>query len=433
MNRRRFLEFLGSMAAAAALPIGQAEAHSIPGETNQSSEAEFHWRKPEWLDLDRLQPNPAANMGNMVVVPERLYRRTNRETVKMAVDYRTTFNPINPAELLNDLWGYGQAVRDALQRGQTVWLVLDLPDDYSVDLPSLAMYFEALACRFTVVADGGGERTARFVIGNELNARQQTSEATYLQWYAQAYLTAVRAIRQVHAEAELYPASDAYFGNGEVLVEMLRAIQVADTEVLDLNAVVSGLGFHFYDNHSKLVERTAVYATIARAFSLDPNNLHLLELGKAESDTLGFSVFDHQQVIIRNLVTVLAFQQLGKIQTAIWHTAESVVDPHDHALFVHDGDRFEPKPQYATFELISKLLYRILRFEEHEHSTGIYQVTCEARTSNNDQVIVTWNRFRDSRGQIVGESEPIITVGLSGSKLSRRELFAKPWSSLVQQ
>lgn len=432
MNRRRFLELAGGAAVTAVFPYTRVVARSIPEEPFRGSATESHWTTPEWLHLDQLQPNLAANMVNMVVVPEELYARTNREQIKMAVDFRSTFNPSNPMELQNDLWGYGESVRDALKRDQIVWLVLDLPDDYSVSLELLSLYFQALAQRFSVRDDHGELQTARFVIGNELNAFAHTSTDQYVQWYAQAYLTASTAMRQVHPDVKLFPASDAYYGSGEVLTRILKAIQGAGDGAHDLRAVVSGLGFHFYDNCSKLVERTSVYAQIARQFSLDPKQLHLLELSKSEGGVLGFTTFDHQQVIIRNLTTALALVRSGTLQTTMWHTAEQVGDPNGHALFMHDKDQFKPKPQYSTFELLSKLLYQITRFEEQQVAPSVFAVTCVAVTSEGDQVNISWRRFRNLAGELTYESEPTIVFGLSGKELHRRELLTKPWKYLFE-
>lgn len=433
MNRRQFLEIVGAGIATSFLPKSISEASRIAPVTEPQlgkSDSSQYPPLPEWLRLDLLEPNRAANLSNLVVVPERLYQRTNAEMVKMAVDFRQTFNPDNPSELQSDIWGYGGSVRDALKRGQTAWLILDLPDDYSASIEDLSMYFAALARRFTITDSLGILRSARFVIGNELNGRSRTRTQQYLEWYAAVYVSAATQMRKVNPELQLFPFGEAYYGNGSTLMTALDEIQVAFGG--HVSSLVSGLCFHFYDDQSKISERSEIYAQVAQKYSLDPAQLHLMELSKSEQSSPNHSVHDHQQTIIRNLATALALKQIGAIQTCFWHTAENIDDPNGHALFDHEGDRFEPKPQYFTFELVSKLLYKIYHYAEVPQGSGQSLVEIKSKTSLGDDVTLSWLRFRDGLGTLTGESEPAVTISQVSQNRTKSDIANKLWLRLIQ-
>lgn len=433
MNRRQFLEIVGAGLAASFLPTSITEASRIAPATEDQLgklESSRYPTVPEWLQLDLLEPNKAANLSNLVVVPERLYQRTNKEMVKMAVDFRQTFNPNNPSELQSDIWGYGESVRDALKRGQTAWLIFDLPDDYLASIDDLSIYFAALARRFTITDSSGNLRSARFVIGNELNANSQTRTQKYLEWYATVYVAAAKQMRVATPELQLFPFGEAYYGNGSTLMAALDEIQAASGG--HLSSLVSGLCFRFYDDLSKIAERSRIYAQVAREYSLDPEQLHLMELSKSEKTATDYSIHDHQQTIVRNLATALALKQMGTIQTCFWHTAENIADPNGHALFEHEGNYFAPKPQYFTFELVSKLLYKIYHYAEVPNGSGQSLVEIKSKTSKGDDVTLTWFRFYNGSGKLIRETEPELTIARASDALSRRDIAYKLWLQYIQ-
>lgn len=417
MNRRRFLELSASGAVVAVL--AQLSRKPAFGQATSTQESTTNLTRqfppvPEFVRLDELLPNDEANLVNAIVVPENLLPRTDQEKVKVAVDFRSTFNPENPDVLLNDLWGYGESVKDAISRGQDVWLVMDIPDSPGqVSLDDLTRYFIAVAKEFSSTQISGKSRSVKHVIGNELNAQSKTRADDYIRWYAQVYASAGEAILSVAPSAELYPYAESYYDSGDTLNKVLAFIKLQP---------ISGLCFHYYDDKTGIRERAEIYRQLAEKHGLPPT-VHLLELGKPEKTKANFSVFDHQSVIVRNLVEALALVEEGIIETVFWHTAERVGDPNSHALLSYDTfGRLEPKPQFWTFQTMSKLFHHDVRWKELQLENGSTTITVTGVASSGDRSEVSWIRTRNSDGSVLSESPPELKVYPS-SKLSLRRIL----------
>lgn len=433
MNRRRFLELSASAASVAILAqVSRNPAYGQAVSTQESSTdlAAQYPPIPEFIRLDELLPNDEANLVNAVVAPENLLPRTNREKVKMAVDFQRTFNKDNPDVLRNDLWGYGESVKDAIRRGQEVWLVLDIPDTVNqVSIEDLSRYFSAVFREYTLKDSVGVSRSARFVIGNELNAFQKTSSPDYLRWYAKLYVQAHLAQKMISNSIRLYPFSEAYYGSGEVLHEALSNILVEaslhrdeSTIPFDYRSLIGGLCFHFYDDKAILKDRLKIYQSLAQQLGIQPS-LHVLELGKPEVMKKSLSDQDHQHIIARNLLEALALAEEGIIETVFWHTAERVGDPNSHALFSYDTfGRLEPKPQFWTFQTMSKLFHHSVSWKEQHLENGTTRITVTGIASSGDRSEVSWIRTKNSDGSVLSESSPKLKVYPS-SKLSLRRIL----------
>ena len=441
MNRRRFLE-LSTSGVVAAL-IAQLPWKTTSAQENAKNEVSTDLATkfppiPEFLHLDELHPNDEANLVNAVVVPRELLPRTNREKVKMSVDFSTTFNKDNPDRLRNNLWGYGESVKDAIRRGQEVWLVLDIPDtEDQVRLDDLARYFSAVAKEYSTMDVSGVYKTARFVVGNELNAYPKTRAESYIRWYAKVYTHAVLSMRKVSPNIRLFLYAEAYYDSGKTLDTSLALIKqefsllrTSDKLVDTRDEPITGLCFHYYDDKTGIRERASLYRQLSRSYGL-PASIHLLELGKPELTRGNFSSLEHQHVIVRNLTEALALIKEGIIETVFWHTAESVDDTRGHALFIHEGSRFEPKPQLFTFLTLSKLLHHDVAWEMQEIPDGTSKITVSGLTSTSDRSVVTWTRLKNSDGKVLSESEPEIRI-YPASKLSLRRSLVATFNGLSE-
>ena len=417
MNRRRFLELSASSAVVAVLAqLSRKPAFSQAVSTQESSTnltAQYP-PIPEYIRLGELLPNDQANLVNAVVVPENLLPRTDREKVKMAVDFQSTFNKENPDVLRNDLWGYGESVKDAIRRGQEVWLVLDIPDSTGqVSLDDLTRYFIAVAKEYSSTQISGKSRPVKYVIGNELNAQLKTRSDDYIRWYAQVYASAGEAVLSVAPSAELFPYAESYYDSGDTLNKVLAFIKLQP---------ISGLCFHYYDDKTGIRERAEIYRQLAEKHGLPPT-VHLLELGKPEKTKANFSVFDHQSVIVRNFAEALALVEEGIIETVFWHTAERVGDPNSHALFSYNNlGGLEPKLQFWTFQTMSKLFHHDVTWKEQQLDEGSSKIIVSGVASSGDRSEVSWIRTKNSDRSVLSESSPELKVCPS-SKLSLRRIL----------
>lgn len=414
VDRRDFLRYLAFFTAAAVIP-------------RSSNSHEFFYNGnfppiPESIDLKTLTPNSNANLVNAVVVPENLLARTNREALRMSIDFQSTYNSSKPDNLRNNIWGYGESVKDAIRRGQVVWLILDIPDNTTqVSLPDLARYFTAVVKEYSLTTGTNAKQVAKFVVGNELNALPQTRVHDYLRWYAQVFLQAIQSMRQVMPTVMVYPFADAYYGSGETLDLALKFIFEASPSIR-----IPGLCFHYYDAKSGIRERSQIYSSLASQYGI-PNQLHLLELGKSEAT---ISVDLHQEVIVRNLAETLALVNEGILQTMFWHTAERVGNPNGHALFLYDQtNRLVAQEQFFTFNKVRKLLHHSVSWEEQSLDAGYYRVRVTGLTSNEDRVLITWMRVKHANGQIVSDSKPELSIESSG-KLNVQKILSELFMGL---
>lgn len=442
MNRREFIGLFASGALATLitqLSWKTSFAYEEAGDDVDTVPAPTQFPiVPEFVKANELTPNADANLVNAVVVPESLLIRTNQEKVKMAVDFRSTFNKDNPDVLLNNLWGYGESVKDAIRRGQEVWLVLDIPDNVDqVSLEDLARYFSALAKEYSTIDAEGDRKTARFVIGNELNAYPKTRAESYLHWYAKVYVHAVLSMKKVSPNIQIFPYAEAYYDSGKTLDTSLALIKQefsllrpSDELVDTRDEPINGLCFHYYDDKTGIRERAMLYHQLAEKHGFPPF-VNLLELGKPEKTQGIFTTLDHQVVIVRNLAEALALVNEGVINSVFWHTAENVVDPNDHALFLYENGNLIPKPQFYTFQTMGKLLHHDVSWNERPLSDRSSEVAVSGLTSVEDRVKITWIRTKNIEGQILSESSPEIKV-YPASKLSINRLLRSSLRGILE-
>ena len=131
--------------------------------------------------------------------------------------------------------------------------------------------------------------TARFVIGNELNANSQTRTQKYLEWYATVYVAAAKQMSG-NPRTTTISFGEAYYGNGSTLMAALDEIQAASGG--HLSSLVSRLCFRFMMIYQRSPNDLDL-CKVAREYSLDPEQLHLMELSKSEK----------QQLTIQSMIT----------------------------------------------------------------------------------------------------------------------------------
>jgi len=334
----------------------------------------------EQLLLPQLEPNPHVSIVGLSLVPESIFKHRPDESLLLPINFCATYQRNSPDHLNKDsksggdLWGYGQGIREALTRGQPVFLVLEFPGetDQDVTLEDWKEYVSTLAQRF---------RGANFILGNEVNIELHRRWKNNPDLFAKYYLAAAEKIRQLSPNSLVLMYGEAYFGHGETLRQILFYLCQKPTR--HPAVPIDGLCFHFYDDKVELLPaRVELYRQIGREFGL-PTKFYLTELGIPEAKVLTSE--EHCRLLAQNLAVALALASEGELEYIFWQTAFSISNADPHSLTYFDKSSLKLKPAFVQFLLITKLLHHNVVLSE---SGGVYRVTGE--TSNHQKAIISW-------------------------------------------
>jgi hypothetical protein len=349
-----------------------------PGKKADAKEPEIELPNtlPNKENKEAFKPESAAGtkatMTNLSFIPEgKDFHHTDYETLSCVLGPNSFSrdpdnlsrlnlgNPDNP----KSLYQYWQGVKEAIGRGQKVFIAVDLPGETDTDITvaDWQEYMTAVSKEFN---------GAHFIIGNEVNISKRWK--TQLDDYADFYLTSAQAIRKHGPESKILVYGEAYDGDGTILREALKKISLrVYKDGGELKDVIDGLSFHFYDTAGKLEKRVELYQQIANDYKINPK-LYLTELGKLESARLTEN--QRADLITQNLACALALAEQGKLDTAIWHTAYAIDDPGNHGLAeLNDlGQVVGFKKGFRTFWKIGQRLQKSVQLEHQGDATIIH-------------------------------------------------------------
>jgi|GEM_PF-4900778 len=366
-TRRKFLKALGGVSLDLAL-----KSLVPPLETAVVPSKEY---------LSTLEPNENISLSGLFMIPESLFKHTRREMVSTAVNFgkmykrdtNESMDHVNRYGKDGDIYGYGGGIREAIKRGQKVFLVIEFPGmtDTDVTVDDWKLYVSGLSLDYM--------NCPYFILGNEINFDGQKHWKDNPSRFVDYYIAAYESIKKISPKSKVLMYGDAYFGKGEILTKVLTEIK---KRFLD-RMPVDGLTFHFYDRISLLRKRIEdPYLKLGQEFNIP--DLYLTELGKLE--TLDLSPEETRSAVIQGTSTALSLIPQN-IKDAFWYTAYAV-SPHNHSLSYYDEKgELKLSSAFDSFWEISKLLHHGI--ETDFDYQGIS--TIKGRSSNNDTTVVMWN------------------------------------------
>lgn len=351
--------------------------------------------------------NAHAGMVNLSALPDCLYHHAKDEILAMNINWGTMFDRNSPdlvshGSKRGDLWQYGPGIKEALARGQNVFLVLDFPWDMETNSTSLeewTRYVTTLAKEY---------KRALFVMDNELDAPEKKYWRDRPWQYASYYLAAAKVLRSNPFNSIIFPA-ESYRGDGTITRKMLAAIseQVYKEPALQTSRLIDGLAVHSFVRASSIRERIRLFQGISVPVK-HTLQLHIRELGKTEGAIL--SPEEQEWAVVQGMATALSLVPRD-VFSAIWHAAfvPTAADPAKHSLtYVDAKGNLQKYPALDAFWQICRLLYSVSSYEE---KNGITIVT--GKTSMGNETTIAWNN--------------LLTPGRSVARYYRgRDLWSSP-------
>lgn len=257
--------------------------------------------------------------------------------------------------------GYGEGLAEAINRGQSVFLIIEIPGaPREKDCQSMSEYvskvlswMDEIRCFEQRIKERASffKGPTTFIIGNEHND-------PYSYWknnidkYAELYLAACKIIKAQNPNNRVFPYQEAYFGDGETLIDFLKQIRQQNGSVAGL---VDGLAVNVYDESSLIPGRVARYKEILAGFGLADKPIVISELGKP----IDFmpTELEKANYVVQHLCTCAYLQKRGQIETAAWFAGFTpACHPQDFALTTSENNEFVVYPAFFAYVASQRLL-----------------------------------------------------------------------------